>query len=81
MKQPVSFTAEISADKRAVVSASVASVQPSQCVPVKSVVQVHFPRKNRTLGYYNDSFDLHRGDLVYVDGKLAGPRGGSQLSL
>ena len=75
MKQPVSFTAEISADKRAVVSASVASVQPSQCVPFKSVVQVHFPTKNRTLGYYNDSFDLHRGDLVYVDGKLAGQRG------
>ena len=73
MKQPVSFTAEISADKRAVVSASVASVQLSQRVPpVKSVVQVYFPTKNRTLGYYNDTFDLYCGDLVYVDGKLEG---------
>ncbi|MBR4889483.1 MAG: hypothetical protein IKU17_10090 [Clostridia bacterium] len=28
-----------------------------------------------TLAYYNDQFDLHRGDIVYVDGKLEGLRG------
>ena len=28
-----------------------------------------------TLDYYNDQFDLHRGDLVFVDGKLEGLRG------
>ena len=28
-----------------------------------------------TLAYYNDQFDLHRGDMVYVDGKLEGMRG------
>ena len=28
-----------------------------------------------TLSYYNDQFDLHRGDIVYVDGKLEGMRG------
>ncbi len=28
-----------------------------------------------TLAYYNDRFDLHCGDLVYVDGKLEGKRG------
>lgn len=28
-----------------------------------------------TLSYYNDAFDLHRGDIVYVDGKLEGLRG------
>ncbi len=44
-------------------------------VPRKSVVRVHFPQRNMTLSYYNDSFDLHRGDLVYVDGKLEGMQG------
>ena len=28
-----------------------------------------------TLSYYNDLFDLHRGDLVFVVGKLEGLRG------
>ena len=38
--------------------------------PRKSVVQIYFAARNMTLAYYNDQFDLHRGDLVYVDGKL-----------
>ena len=44
-------------------------------IPVKSLVQVRFPDRNMTLSYYNDLFDLHRGDLVFVDGKLEGLRG------
>lgn len=44
-------------------------------VPRKSVVQVYFAGRNTTLAYYNDRFDLHPGDLVYVDGKLEGHRG------
>ena len=43
--------------------------------PRKSVVQVYFASRNMTLAYYNDQFDLHRGDMVYVDGKLEGARG------
>ena len=43
--------------------------------PRKSVVQVYFAGRNMTLAYYNDRFDLHRGDMVYVDGKLEGMRG------
>ena len=43
--------------------------------PVKSIVQVYFPDRDRTLSYFNDAFDLHRGDIVYVDGKLEGVRG------
>ena len=44
-------------------------------VPRRSVVQVHFTGRNMTLAYYNDQFDLHCGDMVYVDGKLEGQRG------
>lgn len=48
---------------------------PQQTAPRKSVVQVYFASRNMTLAYYNDQFDLHRGDMVYVDGKLEGVRG------
>ena len=44
-------------------------------VPRKSVVLVYFSQRNMKLSYYNDQFDLHCGDLVYVDGKLEGLRG------
>lgn len=44
-------------------------------VPVKSLVQVYFPERNQTLTYFNDQFDLKRGDFVFVDGKLDGIRG------
>lgn len=48
---------------------------PAPEVPRPSVVQVHFPIRGMTLAYYNDRFGLQVGDLVYVDGKLAGQRG------
>lgn len=44
----------------------------SEVIPRKSVVEVHFFARNMTLSYYNDRFDLQKGDLVYVDGKLEG---------
>ncbi len=50
-------------------------VPKTQVAPRKSVVRVYFVARNMTLAYYNDQFDLHCGDLVYVDGKLAGLRG------
>lgn len=50
-------------------------VSGEMTTPRKSVVQVHFPGRNMTLAYYNDRFDLRRGDMVYVDGKLEGMRG------
>lgn len=43
--------------------------------PRKSIVQVYFEERNVTLAYYNDRFDLKRGNLVYVEGKLKGVRG------
>lgn len=50
-------------------------VKENITIPKKSVVDVFFPKRNMTLSYYNDEFDLHRGDLVYVDGKLEGLQG------
>ncbi len=51
------------------------SAQKPATAPKKSVVQVQFPGKGVALAYYNDRFDLRRGDLVYVDGKLEGIQG------
>ena len=39
----------------------------------KSVVRVLF-ESGINLTYYNDLFDLHEGDTVYVEGKLEGQR-------
>ena len=41
----------------------------------KSVVDVYFPDRDLTCSYYNDMFNLKRGDIVYVEGKLEGKRG------
>lgn len=41
-------------------------------VPRKSVVRIYFAERNMTLSYFNDLFDLHKGDMVYVEGKLEG---------
>ena len=41
----------------------------------KSLVSIRFEKNNRVLSYYNDKFDLHKGDIVFVDGKLEGERG------
>lgn len=63
-----------SADAYPQAAASECSVIPAAS-PRKSVVRVYFPDRNMNLPYYNDAFDLRRGDLVFVDGKLAGLRG------
>ena len=50
--------------------------QKPESAPRASLVQVRFPERHGTdLAYYNDSFDLHVGDMVYVEGKLEGLRG------
>lgn len=71
MKFPIGFHAE---------QENTPAKQPEEApavstAPRKSVVQVHFPARNMSLAYYNDRFDLRPGDLVFVDGKLAGLRG------
>lgn len=48
---------------------------PKTIIPRKSMVQIRFPGKGMALSYYNDQFDLKRGDLVYVEGKMEGQLG------
>ena len=67
----IGFAAESSHKK----SAEATYSAPRMTAPRKSVVQVYFAGRNMTLAYYNDLFDLQRGDMVYVDGKLEGMRG------
>lgn len=71
MTHKIGFTAEYPA------CADTTPVSPAPLAQTAraSLVQVHFASRNMTLAYYNDRFDLHRGDLVYVDGKLTGLRG------
>lgn len=68
----IGFTAERTEGKRADITQTAPRVQTA---PRRSVVQVYFAGRGLTLAYYNDRFDLHRGDMVYVDGKLEGLRG------
>ena len=41
----------------------------------KSIVEVYFFDRECTYPYYNDSFNLKKGDIVYVEGKFEGVRG------
>lgn len=68
----IGFSAEIK-DKKAAEATN--SVPHQAASPRKSVVSVYFADRRMTLAYYNDLFDLHRGDMVYVDGKLEGMLG------
>lgn len=71
----MSFKITVTAVNTPKKSAEGTRTAPQGDAPRRSVVQVHFPARNMTLAYYNDRFDLHQGDLVYVDGKLEGMRG------
>ena len=50
-------------------------VKFTESSPVKSVVQVQFPSKGRSLAYYNDKFDLHVGDVVFCRRQARGHSG------
>ena len=73
MKFKIGFTVSSNEDEK-IESAPVITA-PRKQEAVKSLVQIRFPSRNMTLAYFNDKFDLRRGDLVYVDGKLEGHRG------
>ena len=70
MKFPIGFAFNDESRKM-----EVESLVQQDIVPVKSLVQVYFPERNQTLTYFNDQFDLKRGDFVFVEGKLESIRG------
>ena len=72
MKFKIVFSAAEKESRHEAAARFVISRKPK---PTKSLVLIHFPARNMTLSYYNDQFDLHCGDLVFVDGKLEGFRG------
>ena len=72
MSLKIGFTAETNRENT---NATISTTVTATAAPRKSAVQVHFPARGLTCAYYNDTFDLHKGDIVYVDGKLEGLRG------
>lgn len=68
MKHPIGFCVQPKAPEAA---SPTPAAQP-ETAAVPSVVRVYFPERDRAYSYYNDRFDLHEGDVVYVSGKLAG---------
>ena len=68
MKHPIGFCVQPKAPEAA---SPTPAAQP-EAAAVPSVVRVYFPERDRAYSYYNDRFDLHEGDVVYVSGKLAG---------
>lgn len=50
-----------------------------QAAPRRSVVQVYFAGRDMTLAYYNNQFDLYRGDMVYVEGKCSNRRSRTRI--
>lgn len=72
MKQKIGFWAE---DPEDPINTVQSKSENPVTAPKKSLVQIYFPQRGMNLSYYNDRFDLHTGDIVYVDGKLEGLRG------
>lgn len=68
MKFKIGFTAEKETEKKAPETETKAPAR-------ESLARVYFPQRGFDCTYYNNLFDLHVGDLVYVDGKLEGKRG------
>lgn len=68
----IGFTAETEPEERKIENVPLQKQTP---IIKKSVVEVYFPDRDLTCSYYNDMFNLKRGDIVYVEGKLEGLRG------
>lgn len=71
MSFKIGFTADHGTERESAAFTGGSSAQQAR----RSLVRVFFPARGTELSYYNDSFDLHPGDIVYVDGKLEGLRG------
>ena len=73
MSFKIGFTAETENEEKRIIENT--PVQKEAPIVKKSVIEVFFPDRHLTCSYYNDMFDLKRGDIVYVEGKLKGLRG------
>ena len=73
MSFKIGFTAETENEEKRIIENT--PVQKDAPIVKKSVVEVFFPDRHLTCSYYNDMFNLKRGDIVYVEGKLEGLRG------
>ena len=73
MSFKIGFTAETESENKRIIENT--PVQKEMPIIKKSVVEVFFPDRHLTCSYYNDMFNLKRGDIVYVEGKLEGMRG------
>ncbi len=73
MSFKIGFTAETENEEKRNIEKT--QVHKDTLVVKKSVVEVFFPDRHLTCSYYNDMFNLKRGDIVYVEGKLEGMRG------
>lgn len=70
MKSILGFTAPAEPEQEPVIS-----TPPCPDIPVKSLVKIRFQTIGKELTYYNDSFFLREGDMVFVSGKLYGQVG------
>ena len=70
MSFKIGFTAETENEEKRNIENT--PVQKDTLIVKKSVVEVFFPDRHLTCSYYNDMFNLKRGDIVYVEGKLEG---------
>ena len=73
MSFKIGFTTE--PERKEQVLEDITSEQKTKPICKKSVVDIFFPDRHLTCSYYNDMFDLKKGDIVYVEGKLEGKRG------
>ena len=71
----MTFKIGFTAEKEEKTTLTPSLTPPPKQEEVQSLVQVKFPSMSKPLTYYNGSFDLKVGDIVYVDGKLEGQRG------
>lgn len=76
MTREIGFCAEYKEEKEEVKKeVKETPVVMGRPAPHKSVVRVQFLKRNTTLAYYNDKFDLQCGNLVYVEGCYEGMLG------
>lgn len=72
MKFKIGFSAE---EKKENPAREVRKDSKAEVKPKPSLVDIRFPDIYKSYTYYNDNFDLHEGDTVFVDGKLEGVAG------